>query len=195
MISKYHWCKKSLTWKKRNTKIIDCSARERRRIERLTSQITEINARAAKLTKEIEKQTKIETAKLTKEIERQTEIEIIRNVQTEIKNRNKLKKQPEKTYKRRSRRLGLPHVDLRLPWTEITPPKTYTLQPERTSRCVVQNVNNSTTKEELQKEFERYGPIRKTEFIYSESKMVIHYAKITFENMVQKDMLASWSNF
>ena len=157
---------------------------EKRRIERLTKQIEELNARAARLTKDIEEQTKIETAKLNKEIERETEIQntttIARNAQTEIRNRDKLEKQPEKTYERRSRRLGLPHLDLRLPWTEVT----YTLQPEKTPRCVVQNVNNSTTTKELQKEFEQYGPVLKTEFIYNENQILIHYATVTFENMV-----------
>ena len=135
----------------------------------MASQVAELNARAAKL---------------TKEIERRTKTKITRNAQTEIRNRDKLKKQPEKTYKRRSRRLGLPHVDLRLPWTEITPLKTYTSQPERTPRCVVQNVNSSTTTEELQKEFAQYGPVRRAEFIYSGSQGLIHYATVTFESMV-----------
>ena len=142
---------------------------EKRRIEGMASQVAELNARAAKL---------------TKEIERRTKTKITRNAQTEIRNRDKLKKQPEKTYKRRSRRLGLPHVDLRLPWTEITPLKTYTSQPERTPRCVVQNVNSSTTTEELQKEFAQYGPVRRAEFIYSGSQGLIHYATVTFESMV-----------
>ena len=158
---------------------------EKRRIERLTEQIEELNARAARLIKEIEEQTKIETAKLTKEIEKETEIQntktkITRNALKEIRNRDKLEKHPEETFKRRSRRVELPHLDLRLPWTEVT----YTLQPEKTPRCVVQNVNNSTTTKELQKEFEQYGPVLKTEFIYNENQILIHYATVTFENMI-----------
>ena len=79
----------------------------------MTSQVAELNN---------------QVEKLTKEIERQTKIEITHNAQTEITKRANLEKQPEKTYQRRSRRLGLPHVDLRLPWTDLPPLKTQTLQ-------------------------------------------------------------------
>ena len=49
---------------------------------------------------------------------------------------------------------------------------------------MVQNVNSSTTTEELQKEFAQYGPVRRAEFIYRGSQGLIHYATVTFESMV-----------
>lgn len=138
---------------------------ERIKIKQLTDQIAE-------LTEEIGRQKEIE----------QTKKKIIHNAITENRQRFKIKKHPEKTHWRRWQLLGRPHIDLRLPWTEVIPLVTKTEQPEQTPRCVIQGMNEFTTPKELEMAFAKYGTVQKTQTTHSENKRTVHFATVTFVN-------------
>ena len=149
-----------------------------------TTGIRRLQRKVNESDKEIGRQKEIKQ-ELNKEIGRQKEIKqtkekLIHNDIAEKKRRMKIKEEPKRTQYRRWQLQGLPYIDLRLPWTEGIPLEIETVQPEKTTRCVIQNMNNCTTKQELEQEFAQYGPIQKTRIIHNENKRTIHYATITF---------------